>query len=542
MAYYTDLTTSYDELKAYEVSLEHFRALSDLSYEMLNDLYEKRNNSRDLVISLQSYSTVLSHLSKSVNKYHPQIPYLEVPSLESMSIEDSLSLEGFKDFIRSVWEKIVAFFRALWEFITRAFGKSSEQEIMKVMDAIEKDLEKIDQLVEEDKKSILDLVSEKFKVITPLIANSRNINPGDTINFEEYVDFIGVAISCSDRIIRFNSNYSNFVKDLTYKIEILVNNIESDTLSLFLDKDIGLLLDKYIEGKERIEYLNLIYWFNDKIQELFYSKFEELKKDSSIIELEPNQLDKELRIYYEKNILNKPGIVKGSAKIYKALNLDDINRYYTIYLIEYLKERMAIPTHEFINLNKLDENGNIINMSNLENIEPVNVTVSGDFEKFREQTNKLKYKIINTGTNILNSKTDYINPIVNKTISKNEYEKTLTKAENAAKNMFYTLKEVVKTTIDDRIISIYENLFGPVGQDSVNEKNYQLFTENFKKVVFDSICQCLYNNINLAKLLLNDLVMLVEVFKKEEKNLEDILDYAYNEIRAQFKKLRSSHF
>jgi len=121
---------------------------------MINDLYEKRDNRRDYAISLQSYSIALSHLSKSINKYHPQIPYLEVPALESMSVEDSLSLEGFKEFISVIWEKIVEFFRRLWRFLLKIFARTSAKNDEKIDKELSKNVDLLKNLPKEKKKRL----------------------------------------------------------------------------------------------------------------------------------------------------------------------------------------------------------------------------------------------------------------------------------------------------------------------------------------------------------------------------------------------------
>ncbi len=519
MAYYSDLATSSNELYAYEVSLEHFKELLDLSYEMLEDLYSKMHSQRDFAISLQSYSIALSHLSKSVNKYHPQIPYLEVPALESMSVEDSLSLEGFVDFIKAIWEKIVAFFRALWEFIGKIFSTSSSKKHSEINKKIKATLDKASQEKEEVKDELIEKINEHFKVVTPRLIRSKKFVDKDTIDYTTYLEVVEELITLIPSFFEVFNKYQLFNSELLNK----GNNIIEEIKTFVRNPDLSKL-----EKKEHIHPLELL---KDKLKSISNELFEKYCKDNRLEEINLSSLPKEIKDFYNKNIHTVFGLEKETVRIYKVLDLDKINNNLTLYLFHYNVENSAIFHHRFVTKSMIKKDGSLKEKISNEYINPSRVNVNVDFESFANKTQDTLRKI-EAEMIIISPMVDKIKEEVTRKLTKEEEENIEKITENIYYNYYEYMMPAIMETDNDELIDEYDRIYRPDGVILPPEKrelNVKQIKLQFTKLLIDFKSRLWFNLASLASVISVNCINVLELFNKEKEYLEKIMDFAIEE-------------
>ena len=522
MTYYSDLATSSNELYAYEVSIEHFKELLDLSYEMLDDLYTKMHSRHDFAISLQSYSIALSHLSKSVNKYHPQIPYLEVPSLESMSVEESLSLEGFVDFIKAIWEKIIEFFRALWNFISRLFSSSSTKRSREVNKEIKNTLDKASHEKEEVRDEIIEKVNEHFKVITPRLIRSKKFVDENTIDYVTYLEIIEELIGIMDKFFKVFEAYQIFNTELMDRCDKVAPEIHE----FVRNPDLSII-------RQNKSYVHPIGILKDKLRNYSYEVFEKYRKENKLDEIKLDNAPKEIKDYYNKNVRIIAGLESNSFKLFKVLDLDHENSYLTLYLLHYNVETSPIYHHKFITRSMIDKEGKIRDRLNNDNLTPCKVKVNTDYKTFEKVTKEILTKVENKVIDFT-PKVAGIQEFTNKQLSDDKKVSIFDAAERIYGDYYNYMFDVIMDSDDEELEKEYNKVYRPNGvplSPDQMEKNRERVKQEFIKTLTDAFTRIWQNLGSLATVLSVNYINVLEIFNKEKEYLEKIMEFALEEAK-----------
>lgn len=262
-----DFSAEEYDFDIYNSSITNAVSTLELAQESIDLLDKQDINGKNYLIIYDNVSRYFKSISRNLNTD------VVIPSMESIAISRTregvhkLSMEGFMDVIRSIWEKIKSFFSSLWKKIVLFFKR---------LVGAEPDFEHLDRYIEEGIRKI----EKDNKVCSNPAAKVETMLPMYLSSPDSKEYSVDLLFTSGENKIK---NFRLILDEVDLKIDSTVNQFKTKNNS-------------YIESLRKI--VNVNRSLKTKISELLKTLKEQLK-----LENPRNKEEQEIKEKIAENLL-----------------------------------------------------------------------------------------------------------------------------------------------------------------------------------------------------------------------------------------------